>query len=861
MGEVYRARDTRLGRDVALKVLPHSFTDDPVRRGRLEREARLLATLNHPNIAAIYGVEDADDRLALVLELVPGQTLADHLFAGPLPFEQAMRIARQVAEALDAAHAKRIIHRDLKPANIKIAPDGGVKLLDFGIAKALAGDDASEFADAATATSSTALGSIVGTAAYMSPEQARGQAVDRRADVWAFGCVLFEMLTGRVVFRAATLTDTLVAVLEREPDWTALPASTPALVRRLLFRCLAKDPKNRLRDIGDALIDLTPQPTDEVAMIGVPRVAARPRWPLIAGAAGVVIATALLTHAIWPSSPAPSTFLPDVVRFTIAPPPGWRFGSFVPDVETTHLALSPDGSQLAFVAIEAGGTSAVWLRKLESLESQRLAGTDGAISVFWSPDGRNLGFFAQDKLKRLELPNGAPIAIADVPTQIGVSGSWGDDRILFDAIQANEISSVPVIGGVPVSAIKVDSSREEARLHWPRFLPDGRRALYLTRLRDGEGDLRLLEATGETRSIMRVASNVEYVEPGYLLFVRDSTLLGQRFDARTGTLAAEPFAIADPVEYSFYPPRAAFSASRNGTTVVYQSQRNVSTLVWFDRTGKQIGTVGTPGHIVFMRMSREGREVALALRDPRMGTQDVWSLDLTRGTTAHVTFDPRPESPNAWLPAGRGMLFNAARTGPPQLHYRDLATGEDRPLLPVGDFQIGFDVTPDGRTIIVGRRDRRGGWDVQTLGIDPGATPQPLIASPSFSELDARLSPDGRLLAFVSDESKRFNVYLTTFPPKGRAVQVSTNGGSQPRWSRDGGELHFVSSGQLMAVPIRPGSPVAAGEPRALFPLRAESWMDFDVGPDGKFLAQIADVVGRDQPVTVIVNWPAAVGR
>jgi Tol biopolymer transport system component len=694
----------------------------------------------------------------------------------------------------------------------------------------------------------------------MSPEQARGLPVDKRTDIWAFGCVLYEMLTGRMAFPGSTLSDTLVSVLEREPDWSALPSSTPTPVRRLLERTLEKDPRKRLRDIADAVVDLDTDDGD--ARQPSPGPGGARRWMPVAAA----FLLGALAMWFWPRSwrepAAPALNGAPPVSFTMAPPDGWMFGSFVQDVETTYVAMSPDGTQLAFVAIQRGGTSAVWLRQLASTQPRLLRGTDGAVSVFWSPDGRTLAFFARDKLQRLELPDGVPVTITDVPTRIGLTGTWGDGRILFDSVQANQISSVSPAGGVPTAAVKREDSRGEFRLYWPRFLPDGQHAMYLARHEDGTGDLRLLDPSGASRSIMRVTSNAEYVDPGYLVFARDSTLLAQPFDLRSQTISGQPAAIADTVDYCFYPTRAAFSASRTGA-IAYQSHRDVSRLSWFDRTGKRVGTIDPPGEYAFMRLSPDGHQVAIAVRDPRAGTQDVWTMDLARGGMMRpLTSDSRPEVPGPWLPGNRAVLFGAARTGMPQLHYKDLGTGEERPLLPVGDFQLASDITPDGQQAIIARRALQGsGWDLHTLRLDGTSDSAPLIVS-AFNELEGRLSPDGQLLAFISDESKRFNVYVTTFPPAGRPVQITADGASSPRWSHDGRELFFMSAERtLMAVPIRQTPRLEAGDAQALFPTGPRGWLDFEVAPDGRFLAHEPEIIAREQPLTVIVNWPARVTR
>jgi serine/threonine protein kinase/Tol biopolymer transport system component len=858
MGEVYRARDARLQRDVAIKVLPEELTHDPDRRARFEREARLLATLNHPHIASIYGLEDAGGQVALVLELVDGPTLADRLAGGALSPDESLRIARQIAGALEAAHEKRIIHRDLKPENIKLTPGGGVKLLDFGIAKALAPDDPGDASQAATATANTRDGTIVGTAAYMSPEQARGQQVDKRTDIWAFGCVLYEMLSGRRAFGGPTLSDTFAALLEREPDWTALPAGTAVHIRRVLRRCLEKDPGRRFRDIGDVALELT-DPAPEPGPVPVPRA---PWWQsrivLTFGALGLVALTAYTTGALVRRSSVSSVSAAAPIRFTIPPPSGWRFGSQLPDVETTYLALSPDGSQLAFVATEQRGTSRLWIRPLSAVEARPLDGTDGVISAFWSPDGRSLAFFAGGKLKRLDLPDGAPVTVAEIPYTGGLSGSWGEDgRLIYAELRSSEIFRVSTAAEPPSSLVKTDPAQDEVRLYWPWWLPGGQRLLYVAITDGGSSILKMLESGEAPRSIMRVGSNVQWVDPDYLVFAREGTLLAQRFDPSGGRPVGEPVAIADPVDYAYVPPRAAFATSRTGT-LVYQSHRDVAELAWFDRSGKQVGTVREPATYYTLRLSSDGTRLMFTLRDRRQGTQDVWMRDLERGIETPLSSDPRPELPGPWLPDRRLIVFSALRSGTLEMFLKNLVTGDERRLLSGGPFQLAGDVTPDGTHLIYAQRTDD--WDIWMLPLDRPAEAAPLL-NRSFAETDPRLSPDGRALAFVANESKRSNVYVTAFPVTGPRVQASTEGGTQPRWG-PGGDLFFVSGqGQLMTVPVRTAPSLDVGKPRPVFPLPDRGWADFAVAPDGRFLAVVPEITAREQPVTVIVNWPAAIKR
>jgi Tol biopolymer transport system component len=858
MGEVYRAHDTRLARDVAIKLLPASVAHDAERRVRFEREARLLAAVSHPHIAAIFGVEEADGEVALVLEMVEGPTVADRLRRGPLPQTEALAIARQIAEAVEAAHEKGIIHRDLKPANIKLVPDRGVKVLDFGLAKALdAEPSAGPRAERPTVTAAeTRDGVVMGTAGYMSPEQARGQPIDKRTDIWAFGCVLYEMLTGRLAFAGHTASDTIVAVLDRDPDWRALPGSTPASIRRLLRRCLEKDPRRRLRDMGDVAIELAGDDRGDPAPAGAEGVAtraARP-WTFVLAALGLVAATAAVTTFVTDrteDAPGPAAH---AVRFPIHPPPGASFGGGVPDVEVTYVSLSPDGSQLAFIARQAAGPTRIWLRRMSSLDAEPIAGTEGAISAFWSPDSRSLAFFAGGRLKRLDRPGATAVEIADVPAA-GLSGSWGDGQILFAAINRTEIFRVSLTGNSPpVAIVEPDPSRDETRLYWPSFLPDGRSFVYLASRRDGTGEVRIVEPGRPSRSLFAAVSNVEWVDPDYLVFAREATLVAQRVDLAAGQLTGEPFAIADGVNYSYVPARAMFTSSRNGA-VVYQANRDVMRLLRFDATGKEVETIGGAGGYQAMRLSRDGRLLLFDRLNPRFGTGDLWSLDLARrGPEQRLTSTPLPEVPGGWLPNGQAFVFAAGL--PPHLFLRDLRTGVDEELLATGPFQIASDVTPDGRQVLFSQRDQTGKWDVLSLRLDPRGTPAPVVATPA-GELDSRVSPVGDLVAWTSDESDASEVYLAPFASPGARLRVSAGGGRAPRWSADGGELFYLAGRQLMVVSVRTVPRLDVGSPRSVLTLGGSVWMDYAVLPDRTFLAIVPERLAREQPLTAVLNWPA----
>ena len=871
MGEVYRARDSNLRRDVAIKILPRAFTADPDRLARFEREARLLASLNHPHIGAIYGVEESAAGRALVLEMVEGLTLADKLAGNEargegLPIPEALAIARQIADALDAAHERGIVHRDLKPANIKITPAGTAKVLDFGLAKEIAGDASSpELSRGATVSvDGTRDGMILGTAAYMSPEQARGQAVDKRTDIWAFGCVFYELLTGRPAFARATVSDTIAAVLTHEPDWTALPRTTPPYVSRLLKRCLEKDPTRRQRDIGDARLELAAG--DETPVVDRREPLLRWRgWTAAAAGVGVValVGTASVVGVLLrpaPSPPAQAT----TIRFSVLPPPG---NMFFHNVATTFLALSPDGSQLAFVANAPSEPLRIWLRPISALEARVVPGTEGAISVFWSPDGRSLAFFAGSKLKRIDLPSGAAVPLCDVP-RLSAFGTWGSDgTILFASFVGDAIYSVSSAGGAPEAIIKPDPSRGE-RVVWPSFLPDGRRFLYLSQLPNITGQLMLGARGRPPRPIVSAVSNVQWVDPDYLVFAQEGVLVAQRFDLASERTVGAPISIAEPVDRFLTSGRAMFTTSRNGT-IAYHSYANVARLVWVDRTGKEVGTVSAPGDYLNVRLSPDGRTVAFDRTKPGIGTWDVWTTDLTRGVETRVTSDPGSEAFPVWMPDGRAILFADESHSNTTLNLarKRLDTGGEDQLLPIGTQQRRpIDVSPDGHTLLFTERTARGTFNIFTLPLDGPATPSALFGS-RFTEADPRFSPDGRSMSFTSDESGRLEVYVTPVPSTGGKTLVSAGisagnelqGGA--RWGHDGRELFYMSADRrLMSVPVRTTPMLEVATPVPLFMFQGRTWFDFAVSADGKrFLAIVPQAFAGEQPLTVIVNWTAEV--
>jgi len=849
MGEVYRAHDTKLHRAVAIKVLPDSFAHDADRRVRFEAEARALAALNHPHIGAIYGVEESEDVVALVLELVDGVTLDERLAAGPIASDEVRRIARQLADGLEAAHDRGIVHRDFKPGNIKITADGNVKILDFGLAKV---DDSQTGVATVTSPSgsrhATQAGVVVGTAGYMSPEQAQGLAVDKRTDIWAFGCVLFRMCARQPPFTGTTVTDALGAVIAHEPDWDLLPASTPPYLLRILRRCLTKDPKLRLRDIGEARITL--DLGDDADAAGVQTRAPRYLAPVAAIATTIALA-ASLAFIIYRPTPSISA-----VRFHVFPPEGDPF-AFNP--AQNFLALSPDGLQLAFLesaALDSPGASRIWLRALTDLEARPLQGTDGATSVFWSPSGRSLAFLAGGKLKRFDLPAGPAVPLCDLPD--ARHGTWGaEDVILFGHSDGRTISAVSAAGGKPWPVLTADRSKGDVRVHWPWFLPDGKRFLFTARRDDEEGELRIGQLDDATHtlmrvsSVMRVSSNAQWIDPDVVVFAREGALMGQRVDLKQSRPVGEPFPIADQVEYFFTTSRAMFSASPTGT-IAYHPGGDLMQLVWADHNGNERGTISKPADYnpESSRLSRDERKLLTARRQRGLGGYDIWQLDLDRGTEQQLTFGRGSEVTPVWIDGERSIIFAGDSAGSlPHLFRRDLASGSEKQLLPPGPQQQVIDVLPGGRAVAYAERQVAEGFKLFQLPLTEGASPTPLLP-PQFNSFAMRVSPDGRAIAFRAGPQGR-ELYVAPFPITSEPELAGTGIWSGPRWSADGGQLYYVGQDRrMMTVPVRTRPSLSVGIAQQLFELKRSAWL-LEVSRDGRFLLLVPQVRAAERPIIV----------
>ena len=902
MGEVYRATDTRLARDVAVKVLPEEFFEDRDRVARFEREARSLAALNHPGIAAVYSFEEVPGpsssgaRHLLVMELVEGEDLAQKLLVGPLPLEEALSLARQTAEALEAAHEKGIVHRDLKPANVKVTEEGKVKLLDFGLAKALEGDPSKEksgpgLAESPTLTArATAAGMILGTAAYMSPEQARGKPVDKRTDVWAFGCVLFEMLAGKKAFEGETVSDTLAAILRGEPDWSALPAQTPERVREILRKCLRREAKSRLHDIADARLDLEElAATASLASAGAvltgpsfsfeekqaapgstagrmaPAIRERggrkklpALLPWAVGAAFAVAAAVLGALAVRARAPNAA-----VVRAKIAPPEGTGF--WLEPNSPGPATIAPDGTQIAFAAADAAGKVALYVRALDAPDARMLPGTEGGQYPFWSPDSRSLGFFTPGRLMRIDVAGGTPLALCAAPE--GKGGAWSPSGVLLFAPGPNgALSKVPERGGEPVPVTKVDTSRGDNSHRHPRFLPDGRHFLYVARsaASPAEGFPIVLASLdgGPERVLLRSPAAPEFAS-GYLLYLREGTLMARPFDAAGATFRGEPVPLADRIMMpSFQTAVAVFSASRGGI-LVRQSARGelASRLQWHTRDGKPDGYVGDPGEYQSAILSPDGRLAALTALDPATATYDIWILDIARGVRTRFTFDPASDRVPVWTPDGRSLIFASSRKGHGDLYGKSLdGAEEDTPLLVSDVDKEPSGVTPDGRTLAFTQPGTDGGTEVRTLSLD-GAKSDELYLKSKSQMVASGFSPDGRFLPVSSDESGRWEVYAFSFPRPGRKWQVSTAGGAYAFWSADGKEIIYHDmSGVLRAVPVEiRGDGIEAGGGQELFRAPGPSPASPSVSPtaDHRRILVAGEGQHPEPLLDLVLNWPA----
>ena len=886
MGQVYRATDSNLARSVAIKVLPDALAQDTERVARFEREARMLAALNHPNIAHIYGLERASNQVALVMELVEGPTLDERITRGVIPIDEALPIARQIAEALESAHELGIVHRDLKPANIKVRHDGTVKVLDFGLAKAMeplgpVGSGSAPVGPGGLSLSPTitspalltGAGIILGTAAYMSPEQARGKAVDKRTDIWAFGCVLYEMLTGRRAFAGDNVTDVLARVLERDVDLGAIPASVPPAIRRLLRRCLVKDWRQRLSDIGVARLEI-----DEALTGGAPELAtavssgARPWRERAAWAAAVVAAAIIGGSAAYYSRPVPAP--PSEVRFEI-PVTQMRF--------LTDIAVSPDGRRVAFAAAAPNGRDAIWVRDLNASTARLLPGTENAspqsMVPTWSPDSRYIVFAADGNLKKADVMGGSAQTLTQLGGQLG-GAAWNRDNVILFASNDHGLRRISASGGNVTGVSERDASLEETYHDAPAFLPDGRHFLYFAWSNAKEENRAIfigsLDSPSRTR-LMTAESNALYSR-GHLLFMRGDTLVAQPFAPDRLQFTGDAVSL-DVRVAKFGGELGAFSVSDTGTLIYREPRDETPTrqLVWIDRNGKTVRATDDqfsmgPG----LRLSPSGKQIAFVEGNP----PDVFVYDLERHVKTRLTTSPETDHNPVWSPDGSRVVFDSHRQGPDPQSASDAGLYErpsngataEQPML---DREKGVQHSPrdwstDGHTLVFAKQGQNGRWNLWGLPLTGDRKPFPYRIS-EFNENEAALSPNGRFLAFTSNESGRNEVIVQPFPDAGRGRwQISSEGGSAPRWRSDGRELFYIDlKGRIVGLSVTVTGPTFSIQQTSLtmqtplpVPLQtAGSSAPYDVAPDGqRFLLTLPITGVSATPISVRVNWSALAG-
>jgi eukaryotic-like serine/threonine-protein kinase len=861
MGEVYRARDTRLQRDIALKVLPELYARDPERVQRLEHEALATASLNHPNILAVYDIGAHNGTTFVVSELLEGETLRDVLRGGPLPPRRAVEYGIDIARGLAAAHDRGIAHRDLKPENVFVTADRRVKILDFGLAKLL--QPIAEPAGPTIGPGATAPGLVLGTPGYMAPEQLRGQPVDHRADIFAFGVILYEMLSGQRAFAGQTPADAISAILNSEPPDLVRPVPVP--LERTVRRCLEKDPRDRFqsaRDLAFALETMGGSSGVSGPVSGAV-VVRRRRWQRPAAAAALVLAGlivgAVATRLLGRDAPAVHS------RVSLLPPDDV--------VVTGSLAVSPDGRSVAFTGTAAESVSALWVRRLDTAEARLIPGTEHAWAPFWSPDSRSVAFFAAGSLKRVDLAGGPARTIAGVTDPRG--GTWNADGLIVFAPHPDDgLYTVPAEGGALARLTSLDAERQEVSHRWPHFLPDGRHVLFMNRSATGQGRLAIygisIEAPGTMKRIVVARSGGLYSD-GRLLFLAAKTVLAQRFDPATLAVSGDPVPLAEDV---WFDPNMdglnAFSAA--GGSFVFRSGRGGdSRFVLFDRTGKRLDHIGPP-NAAGPAFSPDGRLLAFSLTDPEENSDRLWLLDLARGSAAHLTATPRNDTSPVWSPDGRRIIFSSDRAGTFNLYERSIGgPATDREMLKAPGWQWPRSWSPDGRTLLFDQTSPATRSDIWMLPLDhasgtPGAAQPVAFVSTEADECCGRFSPDGRWVAYMSTESGRQQVYVRPFPRGEERWQVSTDGGHDPAWTAGGRELVFLShDSRLMAVKVSTtGGRFEAPMPVPLFHVRARpktnltDWSFVPMPAGDRFLVSelITDV--RTSTLHLHLNWPSA---
>ena len=853
MGEVYRARDPRLGRDVAIKVLPSAFSSDAERLHRFEQEARAAAALNHPNILAVHDIGQHNGAPYIVSELLEGETLRGRLNTGALPVRKAVEYAIQIAHGLAAAHEKGITHRDLKPENVFITVDGRVKILDFGLAKLTQTEPAVGALSALPTTPLDTLpGVVLGTIGYMAPEQVRGQQADHRSDIFAFGAILYEMLGGQRAFRGDTAADTMGAILAKDPpDLPVADRHIPPALERIVDRCLEKKPTARFQSAGDltfALEGLSSYSGVASVVAGSTRPARRER---LAWMSAVALVTLMAAAAIvWALRPVPTA--PEM-RVEINTPP---------TADPTSLAISPDGQKVVFAATSEG-RSRLWLRSLESVSARPLAGTEGYFLLpFWSPDSRSVGFFADGQLKRMDIGGGSAQELANAG--LGLGGTWNrDGTILFTPGPVSPIFRIPATGGEPAAVTRLERPQQQHH-NFPAFLPDGRHFLYYVHSPEARGVYVGQLDGSETRRLLDADAPAGYASSGHLLFVRQGTLFAQQLDPVRLELTGSPVPVAERVTVGWGLPVAAVSISAAGPLVYRSGSAGQPHFVWVDRSGKEMGKVSPDSaEAIGPSLSPDDRRVALFR--VVSGNVDVWLLDLGRSVVSRFTSDAADDIYPIWSPDATRIVFSSNRKGVMDLYQKPASgAGSEELLLSTAQAKFATDWSLDGRFLLYGSEDPKASSDIWASPMDGDRKPFPVVQT-NFDERDGRFSPDGKWIAYESNESGRAEIYVQPFPGPGGKWLISTAGGQQARWRRDGKELFYMApDNRLMAVPIQlasNGQAVEAGAPVPLFGMRISGLGDYMVASTGQQFLMNTVTEEATSPITVILNWDGAQKR
>jgi Tol biopolymer transport system component len=872
MGEVYRARDSQLGRDVAIKVLPASFSVDQDRLRRFEQEACAASALNHPNILVVHDIAADDGTPYVVSELLEGETLRKRIGGTPLGQRRAVEYALQIANGLAAAHEKGIIHRDLKPDNVFVTNDGRVKILDFGLAKLTQLDGNQSQTDVPTRRVDTDPGVVMGTVGYMSPEQLKGRAVDQRSDIFSFGAILYEMLSGRRAFHGESAAETMSAILKEDPpELSDTNRSVSPALERLVNHCLEKNPEARFhsaRDVAFALEALSGSSAvanETTTAQSFVRPAFRQWLPWALATIGLLIAGVTLAWTYFRRERTDARPI-EAMRFIIPTPEK----ASIPGLPT----ISPDGRYVVLRVNTDDGKELLWMRALGSFEARPLVGTDGGFQPFWSSDSRAVGFFAKGKLKWIDVSGGSVQTVCDAPSNY--SGAWSHDgTIIFSRGVASGLYRVPATGGTPIQLTTVDASRNEIEHIWPYFLPDGRHFLFLARNVQPENSGIYVGTTDskETTRLLQAHSSMAYASPGYLLFVRESSLMAQGFDADTLQLNGDAFPVAEHTVRNSISGRAMFSVSENGVLVFRAGAGIINNqLVWFGRSGKQLSVLTPPGSYNAPALSPDEKKVAVSRLDLQTGTpSDIWLIDLERGSQIRLTTDPTSDLFPSWSPNGDHVTFVSTRNGVTSIYQR-LSNGAspEEPLVSSAELKFNPQWAPDGQSIIYAQLNPKTNVDLYLLSLS-GEKKSTSWLQTNFIEAQARFSPNGRWIAYISNETEQFEVYVDSFPATGAKVVISIGGGSQPQWRADGRELYYYAPDRkLMAVEVNGDGPTfKVGEARPLFEIRVASIDQsfpgngyYTVTHDGKrFLVSSLPEAPERQQINVIVNWAADIKK